>query len=87
MVTSYSRGYEIYYNTEDNQWHYTDNDEIASIERPCKRCGCKPTKEGYDACLGHIDGAIHACCGHGVEKGYIMYPDKTVEINGDVDED
>ena len=42
--------------------------------------GTHPTKEGYDACLGHIDGAIHACCGHGAEKGYIMYPDKTVEI-------
>ena len=60
--------------------------EIATIERPCKRCGCSPTKEGYDACLGYIEGATSACCGHGVEKGFIMYPDKTVEINGDLNE-
>lgn len=38
------------------------------------------TARGYAACLGHIDGVISACCGHGVEKGYIMYPDKTIEI-------
>ena len=32
-----------------------------------------PTKEGYDACLGHIDGAKSACCGHGVEEPYVLY--------------
>ena len=32
----------------------------------------KPTPEGHDACIGHIDGAVSACCGHGMEKGYIM---------------
>jgi len=25
----------------------------------------------YDACLGHIDGATSACCGHGVKQPYI----------------
>jgi hypothetical protein len=35
-----------------------------------------PTKEGYDACLGYIEGAKSACCGHGVEEGYIVYKDK-----------
>ena len=32
-----------------------------------------PTKEGYDACLGYIEGAMSACCGHGVEKGYVKW--------------
>lgn len=80
MATSYSRGNEIYYDYDTGNWRYSDNNEIVNDNRPCKKCGCKPTKEGYDACLGHIDGALHACCGHGADKGYIMYHDKTVEI-------
>ena len=87
MATSYSRGHKTYYDWDTKNWRYSDNNEIVNDTRPCKKCGCSPTKEGYDACLGHIDGAIHACCGHGAEKGYIMYPDKTVEINGDLNED
>lgn len=71
MVKSYSRGWEIYYDGEN--WRYIDTDEIKNNNRPCKKCGCLPTKEGYDACLGHIEGAISACCGHGVEKKYIKY--------------
>jgi hypothetical protein len=31
-----------------------------------------PTKEGYDACLDHIDGVSSACCGHGVEEPYTI---------------
>ena len=81
MATSYSRGHKTYYDWNTKNWRYSDNNEIVNDNRPCKKCGCLPTKEGYDACLGHIDGAIHACCGHGVEEGYIMYPDKTVKIN------
>ena len=80
MATSYSRGHLTYYDWDTKNWRYSDNNEIVNDTRPCKKCGCSPTKEGYDACLGHIDGAIYACCGHGAEKGYIMYPDKTVEI-------
>lgn len=71
MVKSYSRGWEIYYDGEN--WRYTDTNEIKNNNRPCKKCGCLPTKEGYDACLGHIEGAISACCGHGVEEKYIKY--------------
>ena len=41
-----------------------------------------PTKEGYDACLGHVKGAKSACCGHGVEESYVMYEENEV-VNGD----
>ena len=71
MVKSYSRGWEIYYDGE--HWRYVDNNEIENDYRPCKRCGRTPTQEGYDACLGHIDGVKSACCGHGVEEPYIVY--------------
>lgn len=69
-VTSHSRGWEIYYDGKD--WRYSDNDQIYDDSRPCKRCGRMPTSEGYDACMGHIDGAKSACCGHGVEEPYIV---------------
>lgn len=71
MVKGYSRGWEIYY--DGNVWRYLDNNEIINDSRPCKKCGRMPTVEGYDACLGHIDGAKSACCGHGVEEPYVVY--------------
>ena len=70
MITSHSRGHTIYY--DGINWRYTDTDEINDNKRPCKRCGILPTTEGYDACLGYIEGAIHACCGHGIEESYII---------------
>ena len=71
MVTSHLRGHEIYH--KDGLWYYLDNNQIADDMRPCKRCGKLPTPEGYDACLGYIEGAAHACCGHGVTEKYIKY--------------
>lgn len=26
----------------------------------CEECGCH-----HDACLGHLEGVVEACCGHG----------------------
>jgi hypothetical protein len=69
MVKSFERGHEIVYL---GQWVYADTKELINGKRVCKRCKCNPTLEGYDACLGHIDGIISACCGHGVEKPYII---------------
>lgn len=71
MVKSHSRGWEIYF--DGKQWRYIDNNTLLDKNRPCKRCGKPPTKEGYDACLGSIKGATSACCGHGVEKPYIIF--------------
>lgn len=64
---SHNRGHEIEF--FNNQWVYSDNKKpIKNNERPCKRCGCMPTSEGYDACLGYIEGLTSVCCGHGVSK-------------------
>ncbi|MBA7478834.1 hypothetical protein ES707_14262 [subsurface metagenome] len=71
VAYSYQRGHKIKWHK--NRWIYSDNGESIEIERPCKRCGKMPTKEGYDACLGYIKGARSACCGHGLEKGFILY--------------
>ena len=70
MTKSNSRGHEIYYDGSD--WRYSDDNSIHDDSRPCKRCNCYPTVEGYDSCMGKIEGASHACCGHGVEKGYVI---------------
>ena len=78
MVISYSRGWEIYY--DGDNWRYKDDDTLVSENiRPCKRCGRLPTPEGYDACLGKIEGAVSACCGHGIEEPFIIWEDKNNE--------
>ena len=73
MITSHSRGNLIIY--RNNRWEYEDGVALDKEERPCVRCGRMPTKEGYDACLGYIEGATSACCGHGIEEGYVVYED------------
>lgn len=70
-VTAYSRGHKIYF--DGNVWRYSDTKDLLDDARPCAKCKCYPTEEGYDACLGEIKGATSACCGHGVEQPYIMW--------------
>jgi len=62
----YSRGHAIGYDLEKEEWYYYDTLEPIDEYRECKRCGRIPTSEGYDNCIGHIDGAKSVCCGHGV---------------------
>ena len=56
-------------------WVFDDTKQPVDETRPCARCGRAPTPEGYDACLGHIPGAVAACCGHGVAEPYVMMED------------
>ena len=63
---SYSRGHAIIF--RGRQWVYEDNETLVRDERECISCGNLPTPEGYDACLGHIEGATSACCGHGASE-------------------
>jgi hypothetical protein len=68
MMHAYNRGHEIVW-LDPLGWVYADNHvQIDKENRPCVRCGKLPTVEGYDACLGFIDGAMSACCGHGVSE-------------------
>jgi hypothetical protein len=52
--------------------------------RPCPHCGCaafecEQCDEWHDACIGHIDGASVACCGHGdLEAAHVSWPERTV---------
>ncbi len=71
-IKAYQRGHAVHFDEMDQAWRYADTNELCDGMRPCVRCGKSPTKEGYDACLGHIEGVRSACCGHGVEKSYIV---------------
>ena len=64
---NYVRGWPVF--NVGGRWVYADGEAYSeSSERPCKRCGQPATGEGYDHCLGHVPGAVSACCGHGVTE-------------------
>jgi len=70
MVRSRIRGWLIIY--VNGEWLYADTKTSTAENRPCKRCGVPSTAKGHDACLGTVQGAISACCGHGAERGFIL---------------
>jgi hypothetical protein len=67
MIRAFDRGWPIHW---DGVWRYEDGEPLS--DRPCARCGKPPTPEGHDACLGHLDGVVAACCGHGVAEPYVL---------------
>ena len=72
MVTGNNKGNPIEY--VNDIWIYSDDKTpLEGHERPCTRCGRMPTPEGYDACLGHIEGVTSACCGHGITTKILIY--------------
>jgi hypothetical protein len=70
VARTMTRGHAAIYDP-DRGWVYEDTGDPTSVPRACARCGEMPTPEGYDACLGHIPGAVSVCCGHGVEPEHI----------------
>ena len=82
---SYWRGHRMVW--DGRHWVFADNGKLPgdaegnAIHSLCPRCGKPPTPEGYDACLGRIPGAVAACCGHGVEPGYVMFAHKGSETS------
>jgi len=70
MITAHTRGWLITY--KKDQWLYADNKMAIIKNRPCKKCDQPPTASGHDSCIGTIQGAISACCGHGAKKGFII---------------
>ncbi len=67
MAKTSWRGHPAFW--DGTVWRYSDNYKPVTNKRTCARCGKRPTKEGYDACLGFIPGVLFACCGHGVGRG------------------
>lgn len=69
---SCSQGHKIEYNVDNDKWVYSDTKESIATIRECVKCGCKPTKEGYDSCIGFLKGVRSACCGHGKSKPFAV---------------
>ncbi len=78
MLRGYVRGRLCVWDAEAATWRWDDNGELAEgwggEARPCPQCQQLPTAEGFDPCMGRIDGASGACCGHGVHAGYVNWP-------------
>lgn len=41
----------------------------------CNNCHQVRTPEGHDPCIANLPGVLFACCGHGIETGYIKFED------------
>src|SRR5258706_1664533 len=60
---------------------YCDNREEVPpgpSKRPCPKCDRLPTPARHDPCIADLPGVISACCGHGIEDGYIMFSDRRI---------
>ena len=80
MTHCYFKGYKAIYDYDKQDWFYEDTGESATKNpRPCRQCGHDPVKDGEiecDYCLGYLgDNVVSACCGHGTEKGFILFED------------
>ncbi|MBP2045247.1 hypothetical protein [Methanobacterium aggregans] len=80
----YIRGHKVCFSDktpekEFSKEYYEDDgcEVLDRTERPCIKCGKKPSPEGYDACIGELPGVKYACCGHGVEDGHIIFENGT----------
>ena len=79
-IFGFHRGHKIYAEEDKDGvyaiWKYAnDGTNIRSKDRQCPRCGNTPTKEGHDHCIANLPGVDYACCGHGVEDGYVKLSD------------
>lgn len=79
MVKNNILGHDIFFDPKADVWKYCDNEApILTEDRSCIRCGCMPTKDGHDYCLRNLGSVTNACCGHGVQEGYIQFEDGTL---------
>jgi hypothetical protein len=73
---SESNGHKIYFDNEDSEWHYSDDKSLFIFgDRPCTKCNHFQTDKGHDYCIRNLPGVKNACCGHGIEDGYIQFND------------
>lgn len=67
------RGNDAVWDPRERIWRWADTGTPVDDARPCWFCARRPIG-GKDACLAHLDGVTSACCGHGRDVGYILWP-------------
>ncbi len=76
--------YDDIYSYNGEIWYYKGTKTPSIIGnnfvniKPCPRCHKMQDERGHDACLGKLEDVKAACCGHGIEEGYIWYKDGRV---------
>lgn len=48
------------------------------FERRCGFCGEQATPDGHDPCIANLPGVTNACCGHGIDEGYVQFENGVV---------
>ena len=67
-------GYKRYVDENGDRRYKDNNVKLEDMPfRPCAKCREYPNENGDDACLGHLGNVMNACCGHGLNKGYIQF--------------
>lgn len=77
VVTSFVRGHKILYD-ENIGWVFEDGKVVGDVVEVCPNCCQKHFPTDCDYCLKPLqqtDFIVSACCGHGVEQGYIQLAD------------
>ena len=69
---AFSRGWPVEWVEAGQRWIWSDTGQPLDIRRVCRQCGQPPTADGYDACLGYLEGVTAACCGHGVTEPVVV---------------
>lgn len=79
-LSAQSMGHAI--TTVNGVWIYVDTglpfpEPGEPPDRACAYCKldatyCDDCNDWHDPCLGHLPNVAHACCGHGVERGYVV---------------
>lgn len=88
-LTGYLMGHQIYLDlmpgVVNTNWRYVDTNESIydepNTKRLCPKCNKPETEDGHDPCIANLPGVKFACCGHGIQDGYITF-DNDVTIRG-----
>jgi len=74
-LTGYHFGHLIYSPDGTKDWYYGDDDSPVATSPPrrCPKCSEYPTEDDHDPCISRLPGVAYACCGHGVERGYVKF--------------
>ena len=74
---AYNFGHALGWNEKEEVWFYVETNLPNTLETymnlVCPKCKKKPTEDGHDPCIENLPGVKFACCGHGVDEGYIWF--------------